>query len=336
MQISDLVEGQSIKSLPVLVVEKTVATTARGKQYCKLKVRDSSGEVGGNAWDFNDKGPSFHQFGVGSVIEITASVETYNGNLQISVRGTAASDAPIEHFGRKTRFDVEEMWGKVADIVASFNEPLTKFVAEELLLNNEAVKRMYQKAPAAKGVHNAWYGGLLEHVWSLCTIAEPLIQHYKSRYQPSLSRDKVLFGLIFHDAGKMMEYDANNPAFPITPIGLLTNHIVLGPAWVYEKANKYMDRWLSAPFGTGEDFKMERAQLMHVLAAHHGKHDWGSPVVPHTLEAVLVHHLDNLDSKMMHAVELVEGPEGPAAGFSQRSYFEKASFYQYNKQEGAR
>src|SRR5690606_25193961 len=123
---------------------------------------------------------------------------------------------------------------------------------------------------------------LLEHVISLCGIAEPVIQHYQSRYKVNLSRDKVLFGLIMHDAGKVIEYDYSKPNFGYTKIGKLTNHIVIGPAWVYETANRF-------PTKDG-NFKLERAHLMHLLAAHHGKEEWGSPVKPSSLEALLVHH----------------------------------------------
>lgn len=322
-KIIDLIAGDKI-SMDVLVVSKTIAMTKSNKEYCKITVRDSSGDISGNIWDYDKTKMPFE---AGKPIQLTATVDTYKDKNQIKVHSITPSIADISTFGAQTRFDIDQMWNNLATIVAGFKEPLTKFVAEEMLLNNLAVVEAFKKAPAATGVHNNWFGGLLEHVWSLCTMAEPLIIHYQKNYRETLSRDKVLFGLLMHDIGKIVEYDYTNPSFPKTGLGILTNHIVLGPSWVYEKANKFMDEWLAKPHGTGDEFKFERAHLMHILVAHHGKTEWGSPIVPATLEALLVHHLDNLDSKMMHAIGLIEKPDGPVKGFSERSYFERTSFY---------
>jgi 3'-5' exoribonuclease len=130
--------------------------------------------------------------------------------------------------------------------------------------------------------------------------------------------DKVLFGLIFHDAGKMHEYDPASPTFDVSLIGYLTPHIVLGPAWVYEAA-----RQLPPELAAN---RLEIAHLMHLLAAHHGQEEWGSPVRPASLEALIVHHLDNLDSKVMHALELATHKPGPVQGMSERSFAERTPY----------
>jgi 3'-5' exoribonuclease len=216
--------------------------------------------------------------------------------------------------------------------VGAFTEPLTKYVAEEILIKHGAMVAAYKRAPAAKIIHNAWYGGLLEHVWSLCHMAKPIVAHYQSRYCEKISLDKVIFGLMLHDAGKVIEYNIDNPAFPLTARGLFANHIVLGPAWVYEKSNSWWNgdnQKTNNPEWGAERFKLEQAHLMHILAAHHGEIDWGSPVVPASLEALLVHHLDNLDAKMMHAWELIERGDGEIPGFSERSWFNKTHYFRY-------
>lgn len=317
--MKDLKKGMMFERIDVLVEKRSEGTTKRGSTYLTLTVRDKSVSLSGKLWDFN---PEMHHFiQEGAVINISGIVEEYNGALQLVFKDISESLASPDDFIKKSGFDVEEMWGSIVNLVGTFKEPLTKFVAEEILLKHEAFIDAFKKAPAASKVHNAWYGGLLEHVHALCAIAEPVIKHYKTLYCEKLSRDKVLFGLIMHDAGKIIEYDYKNPAFPMAPIGILTNHLVMGPAWVYETANRFTDK--------SGNFKMERAHLMHVLAAHHGTHEWGSPVKPSSLEALLVHHLDNLDSKMMHAFELVKGKQGSVSGFSERSYFEGTSYLQY-------
>jgi 3'-5' exoribonuclease len=313
--MKDLTEGSEF-NLVVLVEKKKESTTKGGKAYLDLTVRDETKALNAKIWEFN---PLEHFFITeGSVVGIIGTVESYNGNLQLKVKSVLKTGVDPMQFARRTRFDVEKMWADLVDMVGSFQEPLTKFVAEEILLKHDRFIQAYKKAPAAKIVHNAWYGGLLEHVHSLCAIAEPTIKHYQTKYVPKLSRDKVLFGLMMHDAGKIIEYDYTKPSFNLTGLGVLTNHMVLGPAWVYEIASKFSER--------PDNFKMERAHLMHILAAHHGQIEWGSPVKPATLEAILVHHLDNLDAKMLHAIELIEGDDGEIPGFSQKSYFEKVPY----------
>lgn len=317
MKLIDLEIGAAFGNLHVLVEKKSEGVTKSGKPYLNLTVRDDSRSLNGKVWDYSRE---FHGDVLdGSVVCIDGAVDEYQGAPQLRINTITPSSESITKFAKSTRFDVSEMWSRLVDIVGTFKEPLTKFVAEEILLKHENFVDAFKKAPAAKTVHNAWYGGLLEHVISLCGIAEPVIQHYQSRYKMNLSRDKVLFGLIMHDAGKVIEYDYSKPSFGYTKIGKLTNHIVIGPAWVYETANRFPTK--------DANFKLERAHLMHLLAAHHGTEEWGSPVKPSSLEALLVHHLDNLDSKMMHALELVEAEApGDIPGFSARSYFEKTSY----------
>lgn len=321
--LSTLSKGNTIDEVSVLVEKRVVSTAKNGKAFLSLTVRDKETSINAKLWDYKESDHGFVK--EGEVVKIWASVDEYNGVLQLIIKGIQASSEPPESFMKSTKFNIPEMWSELVDLVGTFQEPLTKFVTEEILLKHEPFIDAFKKAPAARVVHNAWYGGLLEHVHALCRIAEPVIQHYKTRYCEKLSREKVLFGLIMHDAGKIVEYDYTKSNFKPTSIGLLTNHLVLGPAWVFEVSNRFPVEQRD------EHFKEERALLMHVLAAHHGRLDWGSPVVPVTLEAILVHHIDNLDAKMMHAMDYVSGKPGETEGFSERSHIERTPYYQYRQ-----
>lgn len=326
IQIKDISKDAPAENVVGVIEKRQEAVTKAGKAYLSLKLKDQTGSIDAKLWDYSpDKHGPVKE---GSVVHVWASVDVFNGSLQLNIKQIEEGLEDATEFAKRSRFDVESMWGDIVNLIGTFKEPLTKYVCEEILLKHEVFITAYKKAPAAKTVHNAWYGGLLEHVHSLTTIAEPIIKHYQ-RYNPNLSRDKVMFGLIMHDAGKIIEYDYNSPAFGMTGIGIFTNHLVLGPAWVYEKANDYMDSFLSIPDKSITEFKNERAHLMHVLAAHHGILEWGSPVKPASLEAVLVHQLDMIDSKMLHAIELIEGKPGEVKGFSERSRFEATPFYNY-------
>jgi 3'-5' exoribonuclease len=331
MQIKELTEGTSVEGIHGLVEKLEVSATKAGKPYLRLTIRDESGSIAGVMWDYSSNG----WLKEGVVVEINGDVSSYQGALQMKYAMIMPSDKDPGLFAKRTKFDVETMWSYLVDKVASFQEPLTKYVAEEILLNHPEVTEAFKLAPAARGVHNAWYNGLLEHVWSLCQMGELLVDHYRRNYCPKISRDKVLFGLMIHDAGKIIEYDYKTPAFSTTGLGILANHMVLGPAWVFEAANKWLRSQEAAGGGkawstlSAAQFKLERAQLMHLCAAHHGRVEWGSPVQPATLEAILVHHLDNTDAKMMHAMDYVLGKAGPVAGFSEKSFIERVSFMQY-------
>lgn len=324
MNIDKITQGMAITGMPVLIVEKKVAVAKNGKSYADLIVRDSTGTLKCKVWNFTDE----EWIKAGAVATVSGDTSSYQGEVQftISLLERNLTDKP-SYFAKKSRFDIEALYKVVEEIVEGFTEPLTKHVAKTLLENyRDAIK----VAPAATGVHNAWVGGLLEHVWSMCIMAEPIIEQYKTSYGSLLSEEKVYFGIIFHDIGKIEEYDIYNPAFPKTASGLLVNHLVLGPAMVFEECNKY---FLSKDCSLGWiDLARERDHLMHILAAHHGTQEWGSPVQPVSLEAILVHQIDLLDSRMMHALELTEGKEGQIAGFSEKSWTNRTPYLMYNKE----
>ena len=316
--IHQLKAGDVCQNAVAMVENIQTLVTKAGKPYIRLNIRDESGDLPAVLWDSSALPQEVQQYlAPGRVISIDGVVSEYNGKLQVTITELRPSSEDPAKFAKKTSQDVSHMWESILALISNFNEPVTKYVAESLI-ENPQLAEMFKKSPAATGVHNNWYGGLLEHVYSLCCMASTLIAHYRRYYYPKLSADKVFFGLIFHDAGKVVEYDSENPAFPKTGLGVLANHIVLGPAWVFEKANQMPNK--------PANFKEERAHLMHLLASHHGKIDWGSPVVPATAEAILVHHLDNLDSKMLHAYGMIRDKPGDILGFSAKSFFEGTPF----------
>ena len=319
-----LENGATLIGVEVLVEKFSAAKTKKGSDYFSLQLRDKENSVQAKMWNA-DVGMKQY-FKPGSVIRIWGDVSEYNRKPQLTIQRFESSSADPSQFAQCTRFPVEKLWESICSVVESFEEPLTRTLVEDLLIGDAVVSAVTKKAPAATNVHNNWAGGLLEHVWSMIQIAEPIIAHYKKMYRNTLSRDKVLFGVIMHDLGKIVEYDSNNPAYPATPAGILTNHIVLGPAWIYHQSKKIQDMQMGSDGWEGVNWPEETALLMHLVASHHGQFEWGSPVKPATLEAVLLHFLDNMDSKFMHALDLIEKGEGSVQGFSERSYYEGVSY----------
>jgi len=319
-----LENGTTLEGIEVLVEKFSAAKTKKGSDYFSLQLRDKENSVQAKIWNA-DIGAK-HYFKPGNVIQIWADVSEYNKKPQLTIHRFEPASSDPSQFAHCTRFPVEKLWESICNVVESFEEPLTKTLAEDLLTGDALIREIAKKAPAATNVHNNWAGGLLEHIWSMIQIAEPIIAHYKKMYRNSLSRDKVLFGVIMHDLGKIVEYNSDNPAFPATPTGILTNHIVLGPAWIYHQSKRIQSMQEGTRGWEDINWKEETSLLMHLVASHHGQFEWGSPVKPATLEAVLLHFLDNMDSKFMHALDLIEKGEGSVQGFSERSYYEGVSY----------
>lgn len=320
----NLENGSTLVHVPVLVEQVTLGTTKKGSNYFSLTVRDTENSVQAKIWSATEDMKKTLK--AGNVINIHATVSEYQNKPQIVIESYAPSLKDPSDFVKRTRFNIDELWERVVSVIESFDEPLTKRIAEDLLIHDSILTALVKKSPAATKVHNNWVGGLLEHICSMIQLAEPVIAHYRKNYHPKLSRDKVLFGVIFHDIGKVIEYDSSNLAFPPTPNGVLVNHIVIGPAWVYHASKKIRSLQEGTKGFEGVDWNGETSHLMHLIASHHFKLEWGSPVSPATLEAVLLHFLDNMDSTFMHAFDLIEKGEGPIAGYSERSYYERTSY----------
>lgn len=321
-QIRDLKEGTFVDE--VLLTEKRVATAKNGKQYVDLVFSDKTGSLKCKKWDYQ----AADELGLitGKVYRLTAEVSTYQGELQGTIKSYLRTGRSPQDFVKTSRFNIDAMFEEVYIHALDMGEPLTAYVTRTLM---KKLQDSIRRAPAAKAQHNAWAGGLIEHIWSMCQCAKALCCHYRNRYNQKISMDKVIYGVCAHDLGKTTEY-TYDAAIGYSPKGLLTPHIVIGPCWVYEIANQwYKDGKVGATDMSDAEFEMERAHLIHIVASHHGSMEFGSPVVPATLEAILVHQIDMIDSKFMHALELVEGKEGPIPGFSEKSWSEKTSFMRY-------
>jgi 3'-5' exoribonuclease len=172
----------------------------------------------------------------------------------------------------------------------------------EVIFTDQEIALAYRTAPAAKTVHHAWLGGLIEHVLSLCHLAKATAAHY-----PDIDLDLLLAGVILHDIGKIRELNYSR-GFSYSTEGQLLGHIVIGVQMVLDKLRQVPD--FPAPL---------RDLLIHMILSHHGEMEFGSPKVPVFAEALLLHHLDNLDSKMECARGLVARDrlvEGVWTGYS--------------------
>lgn len=212
----------------------------------------------------------------------------YQGSLQLiieALRPVRESEVDPADFLPRTEKDIDGMFAAVCEILATVTEPdLVRLV--RAFLADEKLMELFRQAPAAQGLHHAYIGGLLEHTLSVLELAQKVLGHY-----PHIDGDMVLAGLFLHDIGKTTElvYDVS---FRYSDEGRLVSHVVKGAMLVQQKVDQ-----LTAE--TGEAFPgLVCDCLMHIILSHHGTREFGSPVLPATPEAFMVHHLDNLDSKV--------------------------------------
>jgi 3'-5' exoribonuclease len=301
-----------------LVTGVSVALTKAKKEYATVKLVKDNKQYEGKIWNWDDTMSIIVQ--TGNVIRAVYREDVYQGKTQINIFSAAKVEGDISSFMRSAISGTpEELWKMAVAIVHEFDEPFVKFVAEDLLTHPLIVDNI-KTSPAAITVHSNWVAGLLEHGLSMVDMGASVYENYV-KWAPKLSLSKIGFGCLFHDIGKCIEYSRKGAAYVSTPMGELANHIVFGPALVWESYLK----WKAAGNKASE---FEAAELMHIIASHHGTLEHGSPVPPRTLEALIVHQLDALDGQFMHAWDMIQqGPGEPDSLMTGSSYFHKTKYF---------
>jgi len=258
---------------------KQVRTNREGGRYFALTLCDRTGQIDARMWEIEDAG----EFAAGDVVKVRGEVSRFNEKLQVKVekiRRAAPGEYELADFVPQSQRDIGEMWVELEGWVASLRDADLKRLLEAFL-NDEDLARALKEAPAAKGLHHAWIGGLLEHMLSLMAMCEAAAQHY-----PEVNRDLLLSGVVLHDIGKLRELSWGT-SFDYTLEGQLLGHITIGIGMIEGKI-------AGLP-----DFPAEKRLLVeHLVLSHHGEFEFGSPKLPMTPEAIVLHYLDNLDAKM--------------------------------------
>jgi 3'-5' exoribonuclease len=278
--VSDLGTEQTITTF-FLVHEKEIRNTREGKAYLRLELGDRSGTIEARMWDQFEA--IAKEVGRDDFVKVNARVEIYRNKPQLSLqqlRRAKPEEVDLADFLPHTKEDVGKLWAQLLEYANSIENPwLNKLVNG--IINDPATAARYKRAPAAKVMHHAYLGGLLEHVIGLCGLAKQVAAHY-----PELNADLLLTVAILHDVGKLDElcYDR---AIGYTTEGQLLGHIVME----LETVSKAMDSIEGFPPNL-------KAVVQHLLISHHGQYEFGSPKLPMIREAMVFHYLDDMDSKM--------------------------------------
>src|SRR6185437_6413817 len=260
--VGNLVPNETVTA-QFLVLSKEIRQKKTGEPYLSLHLSDRTGEIEAKMWD--------------NVAQV------YQNRSQFTVhrlRRLEEHEIEFADFFPCSERDPVEMWRELQSIIGDLHNPHLRSLLELVFLDQK-ISEMYRMAPAAKNIHHACRGGLLEHVLSLCTLSRLTASHYKE-----VDVDLLITGAILHDIGKIEELSYAR-SFGYSANGQLLGHIVLGL------------RLLGNAFAKLPDFPVKlRVLIEHLIISHHGELEFGSPKVPAFPEALLLHHLDNLDSKM--------------------------------------
>src|SRR5882762_6013055 len=271
--VSALQAEQSITSY-FLVCEKEIRATREGKSYLRLELGDRTGTIEARMWD---------GFELDDFVKVQARVESYRSKLQIAIdkiRRAEESEVDAADFFAHTPENVDQLYATLLAFVASVKHPCLRRLLDAVVTDPEIISRL-KRAPAAKVMHHAYLGGLLEYMVSLCGLCRAVLTQY-----PEADPDLLLTGAVLHDMGKLEELSYER-SLGYTDEGQLLGHILIE----YESVAKKMDTIDGFP----SDLK---TLVLHMLVSHHGQYAFGSPKLPMFREALMLHHLDDLDSKM--------------------------------------
>lgn len=273
---STLKSGDELREEPFLLQDVVRRVSRDGRPYLLTILRDRSGQVNGVFWDVPPGIDAWVR--PGSAVRVTGRVNLYKDATQVAITDLGELDrVDMSDLLPSSKRPRVEMLAELRDQIAALKEPWQTLVAALLLA--EPLAYAYTTAPAARHMHHAYIGGLLEHSLSMAALARALAGHY-----PYVDADLLVSGALLHDLGKALEYSFED-GFRYSEDGRLVGHIVR-TAILVEKAAAELD----FP-------EQDLRRLVHLIASHHGTHEWGSPVLPKTLEAVLLHQIDLLDSR---------------------------------------
>lgn len=279
LQIKDIQDGQTVDGV-FLVKEMSRAETRAGKPYLSLVLMDRSGEISGRVWDNADQ--LMDRCPTGAVITLKAQAQSYKGILQLKVNEihTAEGLDPAD-FMPEAPGDVKSMASEFMKLVKSVEDPHLNHLLLAIFKKRTFFER-FKKAPAAKAMHHAYSGGLLEHTLGVARLADLVSDLY-----PTVDRSLLLSGAFLHDIGKMREFSFDAFPFDYSTEGRLVGHMVLGIGMIDDKIAEIP----GFPDETA-------ARLKHLILSHHGRYEFGSPTLPMMLEAFVLNFIDDLDAKV--------------------------------------
>ena len=297
--IKELREGENVVEHYLCKSKQSLKSRA-GKTYLSLKLQDKTGTVDAKVWDMTNDIKAFEE---NEFIKIDATVVTYQNDIQLNVkrirRSLEGEYDPADYIPC-TEKNMEQMYRKLMGYIKTIESPYIKKLLEEIFYHHPIISKCFKTHSAAKSVHHSYMGGLLEHTLSVTEICDFAAPRYKF-----VDRDILIASAMLHDVGKVMEL-SQFPENDYTDEGQLLGHLIIGSELIGLTAAKI------------EGFPKPLENLLkHCMLSHHGEYEYGSPKLPKTIEAFILHSADNLDAKTKVIEEMIENSsnQGSWAGY---------------------
>lgn len=265
----------------------------RGK-FLTLMLGDRTGEILARVWEGAEALAA--EFETGDIVKVAGDVEEYQRRVQVIVaqlRPARTSEYDLRDFRPASQYDIDVMSARLRERIASVEQPYLAALLKAVF-DDEAMFRRFCEAPAARKVHHAWVGGLLEHTLEVARLAEPLLDLY-----PELDGDLLLTGILLHDIGKVFEFEWDL-GIDYSDEGRLIGHVALS------------DDYISAHIDAIDGFPAElKLRVRHMLLSHHGRYEYGAPRRPKTMEAIALHTLENVSVQVNRFHGLLDVRRGP-------------------------
>ncbi len=292
-------QPNQVVTASLLVHAKEVRQKKTGEPYLSLTLGDRTGDLDAKMWD--SVAEAVDTFDRDDFIKVKGAVQLFHNRPQLTIhrlRRMDESEIDIADYFPASRRDIEEMWTELREAVAAVSNPHIRALLDAVLDDPDIAVRL-RRAPAAKQIHHAYIGGLLEHVTSLGRLARLATAHY-----PFADYDLVIAGVVLHDIGKIHELNYERGFSYSTP-GQLLGHINIGMQMIAEKLR-----------GLPEFPPRLRLLVEHLILSHHGSLEFGSAKTPMFPEALLLHYLDDMDSKMECMRALIENDKQVEGAFT--------------------
>jgi len=290
--VSQLGHNEQISQV-FLASDKQLRPNRNGNLYLQLQLSDRSGAIAARLWNASEN--DYRAFDNGDYVKIEGSTQLFQGNMQLiasAIRRARPDEIDETDFLVLRGDEIDRMATRLSEILRTIKMPELRNLAECFLMDAEFMTK-FAAAPAGMKNHHAYQGGLLEHVVGLMELVLVVAPRY-----PRLDQDKLLVGAFLHDAAKVDELSYERE-IAYTDEGQLLGHMVLAMTMIDDKARE-SERLAGEPFP-----KHLVTEIKHMVISHHGEYEYGSAKLPMTLEAVALHHLDNLDAKLASFTQLM-------------------------------
>ena len=277
--LNELREGENIIG-HYLCKSRQTLKSRNGKNYLSLKLQDKTGMADAKVWTLNNDIKSFEE---NDFIKIDGTVTIFNNEIQLNIKRIRRSEEgeydPMDYIPC-TEKNIDEMYDRLMGYLKTIKDPYLKKLVEEIYFGDKDIAKGFKLHSAAKNIHHSYMGGLVEHTLSVVEICDFMAGRYKY-----VNRDILIASAMIHDVGKVKEL-SDFPVNDYTDDGELLGHLMIGVDLINDAAAKI------------EGFPARLKSLMkHCMIAHHGEYEYGSPKLPKTMEAFILHCADNMDAK---------------------------------------